>query len=236
MASITYRESGYQVFPRVFLREEVAAARPEVARHVASADRGQSRSLIVPFELTKVSSTIRDLLLDPRPARIAAELLGVEQVRYLHASAYYKVKGAPEAHWHQDLWFMPLPGDALVTLWIPLCDVDETMAPLVYAVGSHRGGLMKLPESFDPNPSSGLEFSEPVVLQAGDLTAHHGWTLHASTEPESERPPRGGGDLLRTRRHRHSESFRARVRSFSLEDYRALPRSLRWQSRPAPRR
>lgn len=79
-------------------------------------------------------------------------------------------------------------GDALITLWIPLCDVDETMAPLVYAVGSHRGGAMKLPEGFEPSRASDLELSDPTVLSAGDLTAHHGWTLHASTEPENESP------------------------------------------------
>lgn len=109
MSPAKYRESGYQVFQQVFRRKEVEAARPEVARHVATADRGQSRSLIVPFDLAQTSPAVRSLLLDPRSARIAADLLGVDRVRYLHASAYYKVKGAPEARWHQDLWFMPLP-------------------------------------------------------------------------------------------------------------------------------
>lgn len=92
------------------------------------------------------------------------------------------------------------------------------MAPLVYAVGSHHGGVMELPEDFRPSSSSGLELSPPTVLQAGDLTAHHGWTLHASTEPESESPREAvgicyvpDGTVTLSRAELEAESFRWKI-------------------------
>lgn len=91
---------------------------------------------------------------------------------------------------HQDNFYFCLIPCNVVTLWLPLETVDEENGCLRYVTGSHL-------EGYRPhNPTEVIGFSQGitdygprdrlqehrVVLQPGDLAAHHGMMIH-SAEP-----------------------------------------------------
>ncbi len=117
-----------------------------------------------------------------RLGQVAADLLGVDAVRLWNFRGFFKAAGGAATPWHQDQTYIPLDTDAVVTLWIPLADVDADMGALMFAEGSHAAGPVAPP---------GGEPDWPIVvdgpLAVGDLSAHLGWTLHASLPNRSAR-------------------------------------------------
>ena len=76
-------------------------------------------------------------------AGIAAELLGVSNVRIYHDQALYKEPGGGFTPWHQDQYYWPLDTNNTVTMWMPLIDIDESMGMLTFASGSHNAGFVE---------------------------------------------------------------------------------------------
>jgi len=141
-----------------------------------------------------LDNAARQFVLSTRLARIAAELLDVEAVRLLRDEPYFKNAGDHNTPWHQDGYFIPLDSN-IVTLWIPLTDLDSDMAPMSYATGSHKAGFMGL---CGPDDESMSRFEQKVrnrgfaihnygSFNAGDIAAHSGKTLHSSRKNRSSR-------------------------------------------------
>ncbi|MET0245185.1 MAG: phytanoyl-CoA dioxygenase family protein [Sphingomonas sp.] len=134
------------------------------------------------FDLVTAPSSIRDLVCAPVLGRIAADALGVAAVRVLHFNGFYKPGGGMATPWHQDMGYIPLTCDAVVTLWLPLVPVTAEMGPLIFASGSHHDGALDL---------AGIDQRYPVSvnapMQPGDLSLHSGWTAHRSEPNRSGR-------------------------------------------------
>lgn len=90
---------------------------------------------------------------------------------------------------------VPLDTNAFVTAWIPLRSLTADDAALEFASGSHRDFALPYWHT-DASMSAGLEnrgyavesYTPPLAL--GDVTWHHGWTLHCAPEQPLGRPPR----------------------------------------------
>lgn len=130
---------------------------------------------------------------DPAIAAIATELaphaaalLGTERVRLYQDSLFIKRVGDGPTPWHSDLAMSPLDTNDFVTAWVPLQPVpseEEGGSGLVFARASHRDVALHFwhGEPTEQVDASGRGYGEGGghALDIGDVTWHHGWTLHA---------------------------------------------------------
>ena len=82
--------------------------------------------------------SVRELVLSPRLARIAARLMGVDGVRLYHDQALYKEAGGGYTPWHADQYYWPLDSTKCITAWIPLQQTPLEMGALEFSSGSHH--------------------------------------------------------------------------------------------------
>lgn len=99
---------------------------------------------------------------------------------------------------HQDNYYFNLAPPNVLTMWLALDVVDDENGCLRYVPGSHLKG--KRPHSLGKvlGFSQGINnFSQEdedhevkIHLQPGDLTIHHGWTIHRAFPNQSSTRPR----------------------------------------------
>lgn len=149
-----------------------------------------------------IDDAFHDLLWHPAITARAAQLLGVERLRFWHDQVFYKPARHPGVvTWHQDYsyWTRAVPAGHL-TCWIALDDSTEENGCLQYVPGSHRFGLLpkiSLTKDMDAvreflTPEQAAAFDPvPMIVQAGECTLHHSHTVHGSYGNRSDRHRRG---------------------------------------------
>src|ERR1700712_3408048 len=95
------------------------------------------------MNLWEVDQQVKKYTLAKRFAKVAANLLGVPNVRIYHDQALYKEPGGGLTPWHQDQYYWPLSTTDTVTMWMPLMDINEEMGMLTFASQSHTGGFVE---------------------------------------------------------------------------------------------
>jgi ectoine hydroxylase-related dioxygenase (phytanoyl-CoA dioxygenase family) len=144
------------------------------------------------FNLWRVDDRIAPFVLSRRFADVAARLLGVERVRLYHDQSLCKGAGVGRTPWHQDHYYWPLDTDQMITMWMPLVDVPESMT---FASGSHTLGDLG---GTGINNASSAAFAAAIAergiptasygaMTAGDATFHGGWTLHSAGRNASDK-------------------------------------------------
>ena len=140
-----------------------------------------------------VESDARKYILSKRFAKIAADLLGCEKVRLYQSCVFVKEPGMDQTNWHSDLNMVPLDTNDFITLWIPLRSLDEDDAALHFASKSHRDFALpywRTLAGMEDDLESRYEIDTYEELDLGDLTAHHGFTLHWSPPQPEDSVPR----------------------------------------------
>lgn len=141
-----------------------------------------------------VDESVRRFVMAKRFGRMAADLLGVKNVRIYHDQALFKEpKGGPTP-WHQDQYYWPLDTTNMVTMWMPLVDVSGEMGMIAFASTSHKKGLLFNVEISDESEAEYREYvrknnfpvSRADSMQAGDATWHYGLTIHSAHGNDSE--------------------------------------------------
>ncbi len=106
---------------------------------------------------------------------------------------FLKEPGYGETNWHSDLRMAPLDTNAFVTAWLPLRAIArEHDSGLVFAAGSHRDFALPFwHDDLEGRDLSdrGYEIASTGAMQLGDVSWHHGWTLHGAA-PQPRRSPR----------------------------------------------
>lgn len=192
-----FRNNGHTLTRNVLNKEEVAAYR-QVINAAAYQFNTEKRKLeerdtygkafLQIMNLWEVDEQVKKFTLAKRFARIAAGLLGVENVRIYHDQALYKEPGGGFTPWHQDQYYWPLDTNNTITMWMPLIDIDEQMGMLTFASGSHKAGFVENIAISDESEKKleqfikekGFPVSRPPFMAAGDATWHYGWTLHSA--------------------------------------------------------
>ncbi|MCE7042087.1 phytanoyl-CoA dioxygenase family protein [Dyadobacter sp. CY312] len=192
-----FQENGHILIPEVLDRNEVAYYR-EVINKATSTFNTEKRKLedrdtygkafLQIMNLWEVDESVRNYTLAKRFGKIAADLLGVENVRLYHDQALYKEPGGGFTPWHQDQYYWPLDTNNTVTMWMPLIDITEEMGMLTFASGSHKSGFVENMAISDESEATlekfikekGFPVSRAKTMNAGDATWHYGWTLHSA--------------------------------------------------------
>lgn len=140
----------------------------------------------------------RDYVFNSPAARIAAELMGVDAVRFYYDQLFIKTPGASApTPWHHDLPYWPFRGNHIASVWLALTPVTQESSGVVYLAGSHKWGkfyrattIDEDPRLTDPDlevcPDFHREFDNPDYtflcwdMEPGDVLVHHPLTVHGS--------------------------------------------------------
>ncbi|MFD2164556.1 phytanoyl-CoA dioxygenase family protein [Paradesertivirga mongoliensis] len=192
-----FRTDGHIQIRSVLGKEEVNSYR-EVIRNAAYKYNTEKRRLeerdtygkafLQIMNLWEVDEQVRLFTLAKRFGKIAADLLGVKNVRLYHDQALYKEPGGGFTPWHQDQYYWPLDTNNTITMWMPLVDITAEAGMLTFASESHTHGFIENLAISDDSElrlekyinENGFSITRPKVMLAGDASFHYGWTLHSA--------------------------------------------------------
>lgn len=191
-----YRTNGWVLLRSVCSASEISEFGPRIIdsaiRHCRE-DRPleerdtYGKAFLQIMNLWRLDPDIAEFTLAKRFAGIAAQLMGVPQVRLYHDQALFKEPGGGHTPWHQDGYFWPLNQGRAVTMWMPLVDIDDVMGSMSFADGSHHTGVIPLDSGISDDSEAfydeyvrekGLVVRTSGAMQGGDATFHSGLTLH----------------------------------------------------------
>ena len=144
------------------------------------------------------------LATQPLLGAIAAKLTRSKSIRLLDDQLIYKPSKAGDASstvtgWHADrAYWSTCSSDNLTTAWVPLHTVAVTQSPLVVMAGSHKWEGLQDVRFFNHQSLTELQekFREQgrevrvvaMTLKKGQVSFHHGWTIHGSYANTSGQP------------------------------------------------
>ncbi|AMR28872.1 phytanoyl-CoA dioxygenase [Hymenobacter psoromatis] len=190
-----FRTLGHTLTRGVLSPAEVAAYRAVIeqaadrynteARPLAARDT-YGKAFLQIMNLWRADEDVRRFVLARRFAQLAADLLGVENVRIYHDQALFKEPGGGPTPWHQDQYYWPVDTTNTITMWMPLVDIDVAMGMLTFASGSHHQGEVFDYEISDDSAAAyedyvraqGFPIAQAATMRAGDATWHYGNTIH----------------------------------------------------------
>ncbi len=136
---------------------------------------------------------LAQLALQPIIGAIAAKLAKTDAIRLLDDQLVYKPPQMQNSTigWHCDqAYWSTCSSHKLLTAWIPFHDLDEARGPLVVIDRSHQWSALEDMRYFnDPyleNLVNKLPIVQkeivkvPIVMKKGQVSFHHGWTIHGS--------------------------------------------------------
>ncbi|GAB4224841.1 MAG: hypothetical protein Kow0049_01350 [Stanieria sp.] len=144
---------------------------------------------------------LEQLALQPIIGAIAARLTRSKTIRRFEDQLVYKAPtttaGKGAVGWHTDhAYSSNCTSDKLLAAWIPFHDSEANRAPLVVIDGSHQWtgtehlrdfNQQDLPKILQGFAEEGKKIVEvPMVMKKGQISFHHGWTIHGSYPNHSD--------------------------------------------------
>ncbi|HMH20637.1 MAG TPA: phytanoyl-CoA dioxygenase family protein [Puia sp.] len=199
-----FKENGHFLTRNLVSADEMGLYRPLILEAVKMyrtekrriADRDTyGKAFLQVMNLWTRDEGVRQFVLAKRFARIAADLLGVSNVRIYHDQALFKEPGGGPTPWHQDQFYWPLDTHNTITMWMPLVDISLDMGMLTFASGSHHNGIIfdhSISDESDNQLSKYIKknrfpVTRPAGMRAGDASWHYGTTVHNAPANESDR-------------------------------------------------
>ncbi len=137
--------------------------------------------------LWQTDEAMRDLILDPRIGRMAAELAGVDGVRVWHDQALIKRPYANPTAFHLDVPYWSFTSRDAISIWIALDDATEANGCLYFFPGSHLETTtenVKIGQNvgaiFDVYPQFADRPAASGAMGAGSCSFHSGLTVHGA--------------------------------------------------------
>jgi len=182
-----FREKGHLLVKHVLSSEEINTYRPIIVdaaekyntekRKLQDRDT-YGKAFLQIMNLWQCDEEVKKFVFAKRLAKIAADLMGVENVRLYHDQALFKEPGGGPTPWHQDQYYWPIDTNNTITMWMPLIDIDVDMGMLTFASGSFTKGAVF---NFEISDESEIAFENYVkehkflisrakTMNAGDAT------------------------------------------------------------------
>lgn len=192
-----FRKNGHILIPNVLDAGEAAAYRNVIVdaanRYNTEKRKMEDRdtygkAFLQIMNLWRVDERVKQFVLAWRFAKMAADLMGVANVRIYHDQALFKEPGGGPTPWHQDQYYWPVDTHNTITMWMPLVDIDVDMGMLTFASGSHKNGVIFDHEISDESEDAFNQYvreqqfpiTRASTMNAGDATWHYGYTIHSA--------------------------------------------------------
>jgi ectoine hydroxylase-related dioxygenase (phytanoyl-CoA dioxygenase family) len=198
-----FRESGHTLTPGLLSHDEVAAYHKVISeaalkyntekRKIEDRDT-YGKAFLQIMNLWRHDDGVKKMVMSKRLAKVAADLLGVKNVRIYHDQALFKEVGGGPTPWHQDQYYWPIDTHKTITMWMPLVDIDVDMGMLTFASGSHKKGSVFNYEISDESEQqfdkyvrdNKFEITRANTMSAGDATWDYGFTIHNAPGNKSD--------------------------------------------------
>jgi ectoine hydroxylase-related dioxygenase (phytanoyl-CoA dioxygenase family) len=198
-----FREKGHTLTRGLLTKEEVevyhnviknAAEKYNTEKRKMEDRDTYGKAFLQIMNLWRNDEAVKRFVMSKRFAKVAADLMGVKNVRIYHDQALYKEPGGGPTPWHQDQYYWPIDTTNTITMWMPLVDITIDMGMLTFASGSHKKGSVfeyeisdESEEEFDRYVNDNkFEISRATTMKAGDATWHYGFTIHSAPGNKSE--------------------------------------------------
>ena len=189
-----YWDDGYLSPIPVLSREETAEARAEleaIERDFLDAGLPLPLNTYKRVNAQVVMPFVADIARHPAILDAVEGILGPDILIY---AAEFFVKEPRTSHvvtMHQDLTYWGLGAiDGMVTAWLALSPATRASGCMDFVKGSHKNPILPHEDTFDANNllSRGQEVKvdiddadkTPIVLEPGQMSLHHGLTIHGS--------------------------------------------------------
>ena len=140
---------------------------------------------------------VRELMLDGRLGKMAADLAGVGGIRIWHDQALIKLPWANPTAWHQDNTKWSFTSEHAITIWVALDDVTIQNGCMFFMPGTHKRRLDDYPADsnqlgalFGAYPDLGRLEPVPVIMPAGGCSFHNGLLAHGANANMTPNPRR----------------------------------------------
>lgn len=190
-----YNEKGY-LFPIDVMSGQEAEANRSYFDHLMSMaeDTGLDSYSINGWQYT--CAGVYDLVMDGRILDLVEDLLGPNLVCMMTHYFSKQPGDGKQVSWHQDASYWHLTPSKVVTVWLAIDDVDESMGPMRVIAGSHLHGQIGFEHStaeenniLGQTVTNPEDFGNPVsfVMKAGQISMHTDLLLHGSEPNRSDR-------------------------------------------------
>lgn len=213
-ATAFFDEHGWWIGEDPLFDAATAAAAADRTRAVCAGSyaTGEAPQIVYPVEddrsLRKIDNAwwaddvLARIVTNPEIGRIAAELIGADEIHLWHDQLLWKPPGGEakaNVGWHQDRGYWTASSSSkMLTAWVAFTDVTEDMGALRFVDRSHRWGTVIRGNAFFETdlerqrmeaelPEGAVWKEEVAELRAGQVSFHHCKTIHGSGPNASDR-------------------------------------------------
>jgi phytanoyl-CoA hydroxylase len=139
------------------------------------------------INLWQDNEKMRNIMLDARLGKMAAELSGSDGIRIWHDQALIKKPWANPTSWHLDTPYWSFSDRRALSIWVALDDATLENGCLFFIPGSHKQTTFENPgigknmgAIFNTYPAFKTAPSKAAVMKAGSCSFHCGLTIHGA--------------------------------------------------------
>lgn len=139
------------------------------------------------INLWKDNDKIKNLILDERIGKMAAQLAGIEAVRVWHDQALIKRPWANPTTLHLDTPYWSFSDKRALSIWVALDDATLENGCLFFLPGTHKKTSLKRAGIGKNNGDIFKQYPELIhnkfyagVMKAGSCSFHNGLTIHGA--------------------------------------------------------
>lgn len=130
---------------------------------------------------------VRQLMLDARLGRMAAQLAGADGIRIWHDQALIKEPWANPTGWHLDNPYWSFSSRQAISIWVALDDVTRDNGCLYFLPGTHKTATWEnaaisqdMGALFQQYPQWATSAAVAVPMKAGSCSFHNGLLAHGA--------------------------------------------------------